>query len=308
MSTSPTSVAGRDDDLARRADDVLGRGCGRTPWSRRRRARRSVAVGVLDRDRHDEAALGAAVLLADDDVLRDVDETTGQVPGVGGTQGGVGQTLAGTVRGDEVLEHRQALAVVRLDRARDDLALRVGHQTTHTGDLAHLHPVTTGTGGRPCGRWCCPSGSSPRIALATSFVAWVQISMSSWRRSSSVMRPRLVLVLDLRGLRLVAVEDLLLVRRGDDVARWTTVTPERVAQWKPASLSASSVAATSTFGYRSARSLTIADSDLLVHVVVDERVVDGQRLVEERAAERRLEGDRVTLHPALRSAATPTAG
>src|SRR5690606_6941279 len=58
---------------------------------------------------------------------------------------GVRQPLTGAVRGDEVLEDRQALAVVRLDRPRDDLALGVGHQTTHTGDLTDLVPVTTGT-------------------------------------------------------------------------------------------------------------------------------------------------------------------
>ena len=75
----------------------------------------------------------------------DVHQTPGQVTRVGGTQRRVGQTLAGTVRGDEVLQHRQALAEVGLDRTRDDLALRVGHQTTHTGDLPHLHHVSAGT-------------------------------------------------------------------------------------------------------------------------------------------------------------------
>ena len=86
-----------------------------------------------------------AVLLADDELLRDVDETTGQVAGVGGAERGVGETLAGTVRRDEVLEHRQALTEVRLDRPRDDLTTRVGHQATHTGDLTHLHDVSSGT-------------------------------------------------------------------------------------------------------------------------------------------------------------------
>ena len=103
--------------------------CGRRRRSRRARARpahrraRSATV-------HRDAALGAAVLLADDDVLRHVHQTTGQVTRVGGTQRGVGETLAGTVGGDEVLQHRQALAERGLDRARDDLTLRVGHQTT----------------------------------------------------------------------------------------------------------------------------------------------------------------------------------
>ena len=67
-----------------------------------------VAVDVLDPD----AAACSAVVLADDELLRDVDETTGQVAGVGGAQGGVGETLAGTVGGDEVLEDREALTEV----------------------------------------------------------------------------------------------------------------------------------------------------------------------------------------------------
>src|SRR5438132_83405 len=61
------------------------------------------------RDVQLEAAVGAAVLLADDDVLGDVDQTTGEVTRVGGTEGGVGQTLTSTVSRDEVLQHRQAL-------------------------------------------------------------------------------------------------------------------------------------------------------------------------------------------------------
>ena len=44
-------------------------GCASTRWSRRRRAG-AASVGGLHRDRQGQAALGAAVLLADDDVLR----------------------------------------------------------------------------------------------------------------------------------------------------------------------------------------------------------------------------------------------
>ena len=40
-------------------------------------------------------------------------------------------------------------------------------------------------------------GKSSSIASATSLVAWVQISMSSWRRSSSVIRPRSYWLCDL---------------------------------------------------------------------------------------------------------------
>ena len=73
-----------------------------------------LALLVVQRVRN--AHVRAAVDLVDDDVLRDVDQTTGQVTRVGGTQSGVGHALTGAVRGDEVLQHRQALAEVRLNR------------------------------------------------------------------------------------------------------------------------------------------------------------------------------------------------
>ena len=58
-----------------------------------------VGLHVVDPD----AEVGATVFLADDQLLGDVDEATGQVARVGGTQRGVDQTLAGAGRGDEVL-------------------------------------------------------------------------------------------------------------------------------------------------------------------------------------------------------------
>ena len=82
----------------------------------------------------------------DDDVLGDVDQAAGQVAGVCGTQGGVGQTLAGAVSGDEVLQNGQALAEVSLDGVVDGLAAGVGHQTAHAGQLADLLDVTSCTG------------------------------------------------------------------------------------------------------------------------------------------------------------------
>ncbi len=96
-------------------------------------------------DRNDETDV-VGIVVVDDDLLRDVDEPPGQVARVGGPQRRVGETLAGTVRRDEVLEHRQTLAEVRLDRLRDDVALRVGHEAAHAGDLAELHHVPPGAG------------------------------------------------------------------------------------------------------------------------------------------------------------------
>ena len=97
---------------------------------------------------HLDVLLGAAVGLADDHVLGHVDQPPRQVAGVGGTQRRVGEALSRAVRGDEVLEHRQALHEVGLDRALDDFALRVGHQAAHAGQLADLleRPARTRVG------------------------------------------------------------------------------------------------------------------------------------------------------------------
>ena len=93
-----------------------------------------------------DPAGGAAVLDPDDELLGDVDQPAGQVPRVRGTKRGVGETLPRTVGRDEVLEHRQALTEGGLDRPRDHLAAGVRHETLHSGDLADLLGVTSGTG------------------------------------------------------------------------------------------------------------------------------------------------------------------
>ena len=99
-----------------------------------------------------QSAEGAAVFLVDDHIVRHIDESTGEVTGVGRLQGGVGQTLTGTVGGDEVLQHGHTFLEVRKNRVLDNLRafgtglLRLGHQTTHTGKLGNLVGRTTGTG------------------------------------------------------------------------------------------------------------------------------------------------------------------
>ena len=114
--------------------------------------------------RDPRAFLGAAVVVAGDDVLRDVDEATGQVARVGGAQGGVGQTLARAVGGDEVLEDGHALAEVAPHGDVDDAAGRVGHQAAHAAQLTDVALVTAGTGAR--------SSSSPsRVGSSDSIIA-----------------------------------------------------------------------------------------------------------------------------------------
>ena len=73
-----------------------------------------------------QAVGGAAVDLADDDLLRDIDHAAGQVAGVSGTQSGIGQTLTGTAGGGEVVQHGHALAEVGLDGDLDGLTGGVG--------------------------------------------------------------------------------------------------------------------------------------------------------------------------------------
>ena len=86
----------------------------------------------------DKTTQSSAILLANDDVVSNVDQTTGEVTGIGRLEGGIGQTLTGTVRRDKVLEGRHAFLKVGDNRVLDNLCtfgtslLRLGHQTTHT--------------------------------------------------------------------------------------------------------------------------------------------------------------------------------
>ena len=106
-------------------------------------------LAALDERRHLDALHGAAVELGDDGVLRHVDETARQVTGVRRLERGVGETLAGAVGRDEVLEDRQTLAEVRGDRGLDDLARRLGHEAAHAGQLPDLLRASRGRPSRP---------------------------------------------------------------------------------------------------------------------------------------------------------------
>ena len=208
-------VAPGHHELAVRPDDVFGRGPG-VDAGADVAVRDEPAVAGLLRDRHRDRPLGAAVDLADDDVLRHVDQAPGQVTRVGRPQRGVGQTLAGAVRGDEVLQHRQALAEVGLDRPGDVLALRVGHQTTHPGELPDL------------GHVACRAGlDDQRDRVVRGEVVLHRLGDLFGRLAPDLdhlvvallvgERTALVPAVDLVRLGLVPVEDRLLVRRDHDV-------------------------------------------------------------------------------------------
>src|SRR5437763_8365463 len=100
---------------------------------------RGASAGSLDNAPvNGDAPLGAAIGFANDDVLRDVDETPGQVSGVRRAERPVCESLARAVGRDEVLQHRQPFAEIRFDRPRDNVALRVRDETAHSCDLADL--------------------------------------------------------------------------------------------------------------------------------------------------------------------------
>ena len=109
-------------------------------------AQRLFNVATFDNRRHGDAFQGAAVVFSDNQVLRNVNQTTSQVTGVRSLQCGIRQTFTRTVGGDEVLEYVQTFTEVRGDRRFDDGAIRLRHQTTHTSQLTNLCRRTTRTG------------------------------------------------------------------------------------------------------------------------------------------------------------------
>src|SRR5207248_10916590 len=90
-------------------------------------------------DRADVDAIHrAAILLADDYVLRYVNQPAREIAGVGRLERRIRQTLTSAVRRDEVFEHVQAFAEVGRDWRLDDFARGLGHQAAHAGKLANL--------------------------------------------------------------------------------------------------------------------------------------------------------------------------
>ncbi len=136
-------LAGADDDLGRieRVEDVVAGAAADDAL-----AQADDLVVALDDRLLPDAVAGAAVVLGDDDVHGHVAELAGEVAGVGGLEGGVGEALAGAVGRDEVLEHRQALAERGQDRALDDFAGGLGHEAAGAAQLADLLLVAAGAG------------------------------------------------------------------------------------------------------------------------------------------------------------------
>src|SRR5690606_31691825 len=122
-------------------DDVAGRDAAQDAV-----AQRLDDFTALDQRLHGVAVRGAAIDLGDDEVLRHVDQTAGQVTRVGRLERRVGQALAGAVGRDEVLQYVPAFAEVRRNGRFNDGAIRLGHQAAHARQLADLGGRTPGAG------------------------------------------------------------------------------------------------------------------------------------------------------------------
>ena len=231
------------------------------------------------------AVSGLAVEFADDDILRNVNETTCKVTGVCSAQRRVGKALAGAMRRDEVFEHRQTLAEVRLNRTVDDLALRVRHKAAHTGKLSNLLDVTAGAGeGHHVNR--VEVIEILGHCIADFLVRFVPDIDDLTVTLFGAHEAHLVILVDCGNLLICNSKDLVVVRRnrcvvdrhGDASARCVmeagslqTVENRRNLRGR--------IAVADVFD---------EEADLLlVHAVVQERVIIGQNIVERDAADGR---------------------
>ncbi len=87
-----------------------------------------------------------AVFFLNNDFLGYVDKSSGQITRVGGTQSGIGQTLAGAMRAHEIFQNVQTFTEVGLDGQLDGTAGGIGHHAAHAGKLFDLLIGTTGAG------------------------------------------------------------------------------------------------------------------------------------------------------------------
>src|SRR5210317_151584 len=101
---------------------------------------------ALDQGADIDAVQSTAIVFHNDCVLSNVNQTTGEVTRVSCLKRCIGQTFTGTVSRDEVLQNRKTFTEVCGNWCFDDRAVRLGHQTTHSGQLTNLLVATTSTG------------------------------------------------------------------------------------------------------------------------------------------------------------------
>ena len=90
-----------------------------------------------------QTTISTTVKLTNDNVLRNVNQTTSHVTWVGRLQGRISHTLTSTVSWEEHFQNWQSFTEVGNDRQLHDTSVRRSHQTTHTGQLRKVRNVTT---------------------------------------------------------------------------------------------------------------------------------------------------------------------
>ena len=93
-----------------------------------------------------DTLMGAAVVAADDNILRNVYQTAGQVTGVRSTQRGICQTFTSASGGLEVLQDVQTFTVVGFDWDFDGFTGGICNQSSHTCQLTDLLHRASRTG------------------------------------------------------------------------------------------------------------------------------------------------------------------
>ena len=139
----------RGDELVLLDDQLVGNrvaDCLTAGSTEDRLAKRDIDLLALVDRPLGNAHLRPAVELGDDHGLGHVVELAGQIAGVRGLEGSVGQALTGAVCRGEVFKDVQPLAEVRPNRGFDDLARGLGHQAAHARQLLHLADVASGAG------------------------------------------------------------------------------------------------------------------------------------------------------------------
>ncbi|CDE83530.1 unknown [Coraliomargarita sp. CAG:312] len=107
--------------------------------------RHNFVIAVVDGFFPDSVAV-AVVLFSYYHVHCDVAELAGHVSGVGSFKGCVRQTFARSVRGDKVFVHAQTFAERRKNRAFDNFAVGLCHQTAGSAELTNLRLISAGSG------------------------------------------------------------------------------------------------------------------------------------------------------------------
>jgi len=74
----------------------------------------------------------SAIFFVDNYVLRDIDQTTGQITSVSGPEGGIRQPFPSSVGGNEVLQCIQTFTEIGFNRQPNNTTGRISHQPAHS--------------------------------------------------------------------------------------------------------------------------------------------------------------------------------